>query len=283
MQKILRYCAARRILQITSGACLALAVAGLSEPAWAQSALDRAWAVLREGLGSKHTEEHATAVRLLGLLPKESQAVGLAEKALGEEKPAVRAAAAAALAEMNSRDSIPKLKTMLQDKDVSVVMAAAQALVAFQDPAGYEVYYAVLTGERKGQGGLVEEQIKMLKDPKQLARFSFEEGIGYFPFAGGALEAIRTIRKHGSSPVRAAAAKVLVEDPDPRSATALVEATSDKSWTVRAAALEAIARRGDASLVPRIESKLADEKSAVRCTAAAAVLRLARPAEAGKR
>jgi HEAT repeat protein len=67
---------------------------------------------------------------------------------------------------------------------------------------------------------------------------------------------------------------VLSEDPDPRSGQALVRACSDKSWVVRAAALDALARRGDPALLKDIEPSLADEKAIVRYTAAAAVIRL---------
>ena len=64
--------------------------------------------------------------------------------------------------------------------------------------------------------------------------------------------------------------------------------TIDKNWAVRAAALEAIAQRGDHALVPRIAAALDDEKDVVRFTAAACVAYLSElpakrsPAETGK-
>ena len=74
--------------------------------------------------------------------------------------------------------------------------------------------------------------------------------------------------------MRSAAAKVLADDPDPRSGQALVKATTDKHWLVRAAALDAYARRGDSTLVNDIEPCLDDENGRVRFTAAAAIIRL---------
>jgi len=82
------------------------------------------------------------------------------------------------------------------------------------------------------------------------------------------------------SPVRAAAAKQLARDPNPGTAKALVKATTDKNWSIRAAALEAISQRGDRSLVSAIAPVLDDAKDDVRFAAAACVVRLSEiPAE----
>jgi HEAT repeat protein len=75
-------------------------------------------------------------------------------------------------------------------------------------------------------------------------------------------------------PVRAVAATYLAHDPDPSSGRALVKATNDKDWIVRAAALQALAERGDAALLPKVELKLDDKNWKVRYSAAAAVIRL---------
>jgi len=74
--------------------------------------------------------------------------------------------------------------------------------------------------------------------------------------------------------VRSAAAKVLARDPDPATTRALTDAAGDKSWIVQTAALEALAKRGDRSALNTVAKYMADEKDAVRYTAAAAVLRL---------
>ncbi len=155
-----------------------------------------------------------------------------------------------------------------------VVLAAANSLLLLHDDVGYDIYYDVLTGERRASKGLIKEQLSTLKDKKKLAELGFEEGIGFIPFAGMGYEAFKTVTKDDSSPVRAAAAKQLAHDPDPGTAKALVAATKDKKWQVRAAALEAIAQREDRSLVPEIAAALDDEKDVVRFTAAACVAHL---------
>jgi HEAT repeat protein len=85
---------------------------------------------------------------------------------------------------------------------------------------------------------------------------------------------VKTLVKSDNSPVRAAAAKKLAHDPDPATAQALVSATQDKNWLVRVAALEAIADRGDRSLIAKVAPSLDDDKDEVRYTGAACIARL---------
>jgi hypothetical protein len=120
---------------------------------------------------------------------------------------------------------------------------------------------------------------RFLKDRKKMAELGFEEGIGFIPFAGIGWGAIKVIKKDDSSPVRAAAAKVLAKDL--ATSEALAEAADDKSWLVRAAALDALGKRGDPLVLDTVKLYLFDEKVAVQYTAAAAVPRLMAIKEAG--
>jgi HEAT repeat protein len=74
--------------------------------------------------------------------------------------------------------------------------------------------------------------------------------------------------------VRAAAAKELATDRDPKIDAALTRARSDKKWPVRAAAVYAIAKRDDPALLNVITPALDDKSDIVRYDASAAVLRL---------
>ena len=176
---------------------------------------------------------------------------------------------------MHATQSIPKLEEALYDKKISVVMAAAHSLRELkEDRVAYEVYYELLMGERKSGDGVIAQQLETLKNPKELAKIGFSEGIGYIPFAGIGWDAYRTMHKKDPNPARAVAATLLAHDPDPASGKALVKATNDKDWMVRAAAVEAIAQRGDASLMPHVLDKFTDKNPKVRYSAAAAVIRL---------
>jgi HEAT repeat protein len=70
------------------------------------------------------------------------------------------------------------------------------------------------------------------------------------------------------------AAQKLATDQDPETESALVKAASDKVWKVRVAAVEALAQRADPLLMDTFATHLSDKKQAVRCAAAAGVIRL---------
>jgi HEAT repeat protein len=235
----------------------------------------KAWQILHDGLDEKSTEKRAKAVRALGVLTQSAEAEKAAVEALKDAKPEVRLAAASALGSMRAAHATPNLEAALDDEEPGVVLAAANSLMLLKDlDSAYEVYYGVLTGTTRTNKGRIKEQLKMLHDKKKLAEMGIEEGIGFIPFAGFGYDAWKTIMKSDSSSVRAAAAKKLARDPSPVTADALVSATQDKNWLVRAAALEAISERGDKSLLAKINLSLDDEKDDVRLIAAACVAHL---------
>src|SRR5439155_18832122 len=141
----------------------------------------------------------------------------------------------------------------LDDDEPAVVLAAANSLMLLQDSeSAYDVYYGVLTGSTRTNKGLIKEQLKILHDKKKMAEMGIEQGIGFIPFAGFGYDVVKTVMKSDPSQLRAAAAKKQAHDPSPASADALVVASQDKSWIVRAAALKAICERGDYALISRI-------------------------------
>jgi HEAT repeat protein len=248
-----------------------------------QAPREQAWQILERACAGDKTMDRSTAILVLGLIPNDSKSARLAEKALTDDKPDVRVAAAAALGEMKSRASISKLKGAIEDPDPAVALAAAHSLDLMHDNSAYEVYYEVLNGDRKAGRGLMASRASLLHDPKKMAELGFEQGIGFVPFAGIGWGAIKAIRKDDASPVRAAAAKVLAKDPDPATTKALIDATGDNSWIVQAAAIEALAKRGDPSALPAVERYMTDEKSAIKFTAAATVIHLCSIEEGNKR
>ena len=244
---------------------------------------DKAWSILRDGVEDKNAERRAKAVRALGLLPGNPVAESIADKALQDDKSMVRAAAAEALRSMSATHSMRQLRAALNDSDPQVVLAAANALMDMSDTApAYNIYYALLTGKMRGDKGFVKERLKTVQDRKKLATLGLEEGIGFVPFGGICYSVYKRVLKPGSGDLCAAVAKRLALDPDPLTAQALVGATQDKHWLVRAAALEAISQRGDPALLPKIILPLDDEKDEVRFTAAASVIHLSElPAKTG--
>lgn len=236
-----------------------------------------AWQVLHRGLTSDKPLRRLEAVRALSLMRHDRKAVELAEQALDDRDRNVRAAAAITLGQLQSYSSIPKLRGALHDREVVVVLAAARSLYLLKDPKAYEIYYAILLGDKKGSEGLVESQLERLHDPKQLMQLGFEEGVGFVPFGGMGYEAYRQIRRHDPSPVRAVAARSLARDPDQISEDALIQvALADKSEAVRLAALDALAERDDRRSIEPLAKNLSETKLTVRYRTAAVILHLSR-------
>jgi HEAT repeat protein len=241
----------------------------------AQSPVEKAWELLKSGASDKNFETRTRVFQAMTLLADDPKAREVAEAALAlDDRSEVRAAAAAALGEMGAKESASKLLAAVQDKDAAVVFAAANALYLLGRPEAYQIYYAVLTGEKKTGESLVDSQMKMLKDPKALTNMGLEVGIGFIPFGGISYKVFKMVTADTVSPVRALAASRLAADPDPKSGEALVRMTKDEKWLVRAAAAGAIAKRGDPKLGAAIAPLLEDENATVRYNTAAAIIRL---------
>ncbi|MBV9300956.1 MAG: HEAT repeat domain-containing protein [Acidobacteriaceae bacterium] len=234
---------------------------------------DRSWSILQAALEDKSSDKRVKALHALSLLTNNAQAGDLAEKALADPSPHVRSAAAKSLGQMKAAAARPKLREALNDPEIEVVIAAANALYVFKDPAAYEVYYALLTGERKSSAGILRTELKSLKDRHTIEKMAFETGIGFVPFGGMGYEAWKTVTQDDTSPVRAAAAERLATDPDAKSGTALAHECSDNKWRVRQAAVDAIAARGDPALSYGLIAVLEDPNDNVRFDAAAAIIR----------
>jgi len=251
------------------------AVSGLPAQTAAQTSFDTAWTVLNTELEENNTDLRARATRVLGELEGDPKAEKAALNALQNDKQAsVRAAGAQALGEMGAKDATTQLHDAFQDQDPSVIIAAAHSLIQLGDNRGYNVYYAILTGSQKTGTSLTEQQKKLLNDPKKMAELGGQVAIGFVPFGGLALSGYKVLTRDDTSPVLAAAALMLAKDPDPKSGNALADASANKSkWLVRAAAFDALAKRGDPVYLDAAEAGLNDDQAQVRISAAAAVIR----------
>jgi hypothetical protein len=184
-----------RLVGFTLAACSLHGPSLQNSMCHAQTAAAKAWTLLEAGVAEKRSGQRVIAVRVLGLIPQDPRAVQIAENALKDSSPLVRAAAATALGQMHASAAAPALKQSLNDKNLHVVLAAAHALSLINDFACYEVYYAILTGERKNQESMIDQELDVLRDPKQLEEMGLSEGIGYLPFASIGWDALETIMK----------------------------------------------------------------------------------------
>lgn len=158
-----------------------MAVAG-SQVLLAQGPVQAAWSILEKGHMSHNARERVNAVRALEQLPGDARAVELAEEGIKDRKPDVRAAAALTLGRLNSVRSIPLLQETLKDKSIQVDFAASNALLSLGDASGYTIYYQVLAGKRKSGEGPVEEQIRLVRDPKAMSLMVLDIAVGFAPW-----------------------------------------------------------------------------------------------------
>src|SRR5689334_1281674 len=93
-----------------------------------------AWELLRQGLTDRNPETRRQAVTAAGSIGANvPDAVKLVEDGLKDMDSLVRQTAAAELGEMKSRQSIPVLKTTLEDASAEVAFAAAKSLWDMED------------------------------------------------------------------------------------------------------------------------------------------------------
>lgn len=261
-------------------AAVTAVVLSLAAVAQTQTPQQLAWSILEAGVSNTNSQQRVSAVTALALITSNPKAVTMSEHALKDQNSDVRAAAATTLGTLKAKSAIPDLQNALKDDDPSVIMAAAQSLVEMNNEDGYNIYYAVATGTMKSGQGLVGSQEKklneLLHNPKDLAETAFQQGIGFVPFGGLGFGAFKAIHDSGKNAVlvKATALKMIAKDPDPRSGKALLAATSDDEWVIRAAAYDALARRGERSLVSQMALGLTDQQEQVKLTAAAAVAQL---------
>src|SRR5207245_11222990 len=82
----------------------------------AVSPKEKAWHTLQTASTGDKATDRANATRVPGIIRNDEKATKLGEKALSDLKPEVRAAAAAALGDMNARTSIPKLNKAVDEE-----------------------------------------------------------------------------------------------------------------------------------------------------------------------
>jgi HEAT repeat protein len=172
------------------------------------------------------------------------------------------------------------LRAALDDDSPIVVYAAATVLWQMNDKSGEEILAEILQGDRKAALGRVGEGMhkahEKLHDPTALVELGVElTAGGFFCPAGWGATAVIEMSKDKGAAVRAESALLLGDSTNGDSSDSLLHALEDKSWVVRAAAAEAIARHGTQREIAMLALLLKDDHAEVRYEAAAAIVRLA--------
>jgi len=240
-----------------------------------------AWDTLNQGVESKNPEKRKQALVAVGSIGLAPQSIQLLEYGLlNDEDTVVRQTAAATLAQMKARQSIPALQKALDDRSGEVAFQAAKSLWELGDRSSRDTLQEVLTGERKDATGLREGAIRdakaKLHSPRALAKIGVKEASGALlgPFSLG-VTAAEDMMKDTGAPGRALAATLLGQDCDARGLQ-LLEWTlkEDGNAAVKAAAARALGQCGSADDIPKLEQYLSDGRDSVKYMAAAAIVKL---------
>ncbi|MES1257378.1 MAG: HEAT repeat domain-containing protein [Acidobacteriota bacterium] len=245
---------------------------------FAQPTVESAWQTLDAAMKDGNPAKRIAAVVAMSVVKPQAKPVALIEGMLEDGDLGVRQAACNTLGDIRSRASIPQLRKMLDDKAPEVIFASAKALYLMGDPAGREVLSEVLLGEQKGASGFVSTSIRgaklKLHDPKALLLIGVNQAAAFLGPAGAGVPVAEELLKDGQASGKTVAALLLATDTTAESRAAVRAALSDKNWTVRAAALRAIALRDLTELYADAALLLDDKRDEVKDSAAAAMIRL---------
>jgi HEAT repeat protein len=259
---------------------LVLAVAGVGrvtgQPALAKATADQCRETLQQALQDKNPETRKQAVVALSLAG--AQFLLPLQGMLADEDVQVRIAAVQTLADVKGPQAVAALRGALDDDAPEVSFAAARALWGLHDSAGREALLAVLEGETKTASGPLTKQKRdaqrMVHRPRALLLFAVRKGIGFapVPYLGLGVASMQQLLSDPGVSGRATVALMLARDKDPATLDALRAALADKDWSVRAAAVQALALRRDPRMSTDVAPLLDDENQAVRFRAAAGYL-----------
>jgi len=236
--------------------------------------------ILRQALTARNPDTRVQGVVALSLASENNSLLPLLIGMAGDKDVQVRIAVVASLADVKSKAAIEALHTLLKDSVPEVSFAAAKALWNLHDPAGETALLAIVEGDSKTASGYITSEmrqaLRLMHTPTTTFLLAVRQGIGFVPVPGlgQGIASMQALLTDPGTSGRAAAVLLLGKDKDPVLLPALRDALHDKNWTVRAAAVHAMAIRDNPALKKDLAPVLQDEKEGVRLRAAAAYLRL---------
>jgi HEAT repeat protein len=226
----------------------------------------------------KQTDIRIQGLAALGNIGANPRAAKLILDAMKDPDLDVRTAAVLATLPSKSRLFLPDLRTLLDDKEPQVAVAAASTLWKMGDRSGEDILVAVADGERKASSGLIDSTRHTittdLHNPSTIARIGALQGASMLlgPFGFG-ITAYEYIHKNGTDTSRPLAIELLAQEKTKPIHDELLNALTDKDVGVRAAAAKALGDYHDKPTAEAIANLFYDPKAPVRLTAAAAYLR----------
>ena len=241
--------------------------------------IDTAWSLLTSAMNDqKHVQLRIQGLAALGPIGSNPRAAKMITDAMKDPDVDVRTAAVLAAGQSKSHNFMTPLRTLLDDKEPQVAVAAASTLWKMGDHSGEDILVAVADGERKATAGLMDSTRHTvstdLHNPSTIARIGALQGASMLlgPFGFG-ITAYEYIHKNGGESARPLAIELLSQKKTKPIHDELINALGDKDLGVRAAAAKALGDYHDKATSAAIANLFYDPKPPVRLTAAAAYLR----------
>ena len=246
------------------------------------------WVILREGLADGRADHRRQALLAAASIGATPESLKFIEEGLRDKDTIVRQTAATVLGQIKAPESIPALQVALDDNSAEVRFTVAKALTEMSDASGKRFLEQVVTGERKDKPGFLAQNAKKAKKeltPTELALMGVKEAAGVLigPAASGIVVIEKVVKNGKSDGVsgRAIAAGELADHPDDYTRPLLEWALTDNDPVVRAAAARGLGRCGNEQSIPKLQTAMNDQHTAVRMMAAASVIRLSGHAGTG--
>jgi HEAT repeat protein len=242
--------------------------------------VQRCRSILNDAVHDKNPDGRKAAAEALSLVGVKDNALQSLAPMLDDKDVSVRIAAVITLGDFKDDRTLPLLKKALQDPVPEVDFAAAKVLYQMHDPDGVQFLLAVVSGESKASSSYLTKEkrsaLRMLHTPTKLFTFIAIQAVGFAPVPGLGigLSSAQGILSDPDSSARAASLLLIGSSRDPTLADAVESALSDNEWSVRAAAVHLVAIHPFPGFREKLLPLLDDKKDAVRERAAAAYIRL---------
>ena len=238
---------------------------------------EKARGLLKTALGARNPDTRIKAIQAMSIIGPRPEVLMSLEEAFNVDKDVpTKIAVVDCLSSFKDQAAVPLLEKALQSETPEVVLAAGRVLFNMKRDSGKDVLYAILIGEEKAASGFITTQkrdyLRLMKTPVKLMMTAAT--MAPVPYLGAGLSSAQAIMSDPAGSARAGVLLMLQDDPDPAIQKAIRAAIGDKEWSVRAAAIHALAFRNDVSLKTQIGELMDDKNEKVRLRAAAAFLRL---------
>ena len=238
--------------------------------------------VLQHAAADRDPDTRRQVALALSLGRAEAPVNTMVEALVKDSDSLVRQAALDTVGELGDRKLASAAEKALDDEVAEVVFAAARALYRLKDPAGKSTLIAVVEKEQKAESNpmriKLRNMVRRMKTPKSALFLAVEQGAGFIPAPGlgEGISAMSALLNDDSFSPRATALLLLAGDSSADVRGLIEQAFTDEEWSLRAAAVQLVARPQNARWRSRLAPMIDDSNKKVRFRAAAVYLRVNR-------